>query len=33
MMCHCRSKLDLGSLTGVFADEHGIYVEREHGQK
>lgn len=26
------SKLDLGSLTGVFADEHGIYVEREHGQ-
>ena len=26
------SKLDLGSLTGVFADEHGIYVERDHGQ-
>ncbi len=24
-------KTELGSLTGVFADEHGIYVEREHG--
>ena len=24
-------KTELGSLTGVFADERGIYVEREHG--
>jgi hypothetical protein len=24
-------KTELGSLTGVFADEQGIYVEREHG--
>jgi len=24
-------KLELGGLTGVFVDEHGIYLERDHG--
>lgn len=27
-----HGKLELGSLTGVFADDQGVYVEREHGQ-